>query len=197
VAVSKRKKFFIFRQGDMAAADSVAEKLQQQKIATNYERIYSVMSDEEIEDEFGAATYLATKEEKTVFKKLDALGRRSFLVEFWQKRDQTPETPQNEFRDNYIKLMNTANEQFSGFDKGWKSDMGRVLLLYGVPDEIERFPYSSDNKPYQIWKYFSIQGGVNFYFVDKRNFGKFELVNSTARGELYDPEWERWINPNY
>ncbi len=195
-SVSKRTKFFIFREGDLTMTDSAAQKLQTQRIINAYEKVYSALSAEEIEDEFGAASYIATKEEKNIFKKLDEAGKRSFLIEFWQKRDEKPETPQNEFRDNYIRLMNTANEQFGGFDKGWKSDMGRVLLLYGVPDEIERFPYSSENKPYHIWKYFSIQGGVNFYFVDKRNFGKFELVHSTARGELYDPEWERWINPN-
>jgi len=195
-SVSKKKKFFIFRQGDMAMADSTAEKLRARKLTAAYERVYNNMSKEEIDSEFGAASYVATKEEKKIFKKLDLPGKRSFLIEFWQRRDQTPGTPQNEYRENYLRLMRTANQQFSSFGDGWKTDQGRVLLLYGAPDEIERFPYSSENKPYLIWKYFSIQGGISFYFVDKRNFGKFELVHSTARGELYDPEWERWIIPH-
>ena len=94
-----------------------------------------------------------------------------------------------------MKLVNTANQQFREMKQGWRTDRGRVLLLYGVPDEIERFPYSAENKPYEIWKYFSIQGGVIFVFVDKRELGRYELVHSTARGELNDPEWERWIRP--
>ena len=195
-SVSRKKKFFIFRQGDMAMADSAAEKLRERKLAAAYERVYNEMSKEEVASEFGAASYIATKEEKKIFKKLDLPAKRSFLAEFWGKRDQTPGTPQNEYRENYLKLMRTADQQFSSFGNGWKTDRGRILLLYGAPDETERFPYSSDNKPYQIWKYFSIQGGISFYFVDKRNFGKFELVHSTARGELYDPEWQRWINPH-
>jgi GWxTD domain-containing protein len=195
-SVSSKKKFFIFRQGDLAMADSSAEKLQERKLTAAYERVYKNMSKEEIDSEFGAAFYVATKEEKKIFKKLDLPGKRSFLIEFWQRRDQTPGTPLNEYRENYLKLMRTANQQFSSFGDGWKTDQGRVLLLYGAPDEIERFPYSSENKPYLIWKYFSIQGGISFYFVDKRNFGKYELVHSNARGELYDPEWERWIIPH-
>ena len=195
-SVSRKKKFFIFRQGDMAMADSTAEKLKQKKLTAAYERVYKNMSKEEVESEFGAASYIATKEEKKIFKKLDLPAKRTFLIDFWQKRDQTPSTPQNEYRKNYLDLMKAANQQFSSFGNGWKTDRGRILLLYGVPDEIERFPYSSENKPYLVWKYFSIQGGISFYFVDKRNFGKFELVHSTARGELYDPEWERWINPH-
>ena len=194
--VSKKNKFYIFRQGDMAIADSTAEKLKMQKLAAAYKRIYSNMSEEAIDDEFGAASYIATKEEKNIFKKLDMPGKQAFLGEFWKKRDQTPATPRNEFRDNYLALARTANEKFSGFGKGWKTERGRILLTYGIPDEYERFPYSSENKPYVIWKYYSIQGGVMFVFVDKRNFGKYELVHSTARGELYDPEWQRWINPN-
>ncbi|MCI0515896.1 GWxTD domain-containing protein, partial [candidate division KSB1 bacterium] len=140
--------------------------------------------------------YIATKDEKNTFKKLDLDGRRKYIVEFWAKRDLDPSTKKNEYREEYLSRVRYANDQFTGFQKGWKSDRGRVLLIYGHPDEIERFPFSSDTKPYQIWKYFSIQGGVEFVFVDKRSFGNMELIHSTARGELNDPEWERWINAN-
>lgn len=193
--VSKRGKFFIFRQGDLAISDSVAEARAQKKIEAAYERMYQEMSEKEIDDEFASASYIATKEEKEIYKKLDLKGKQGFMVEFWKKRDNTPETAKNEYREHYLKLVNTANQQFREMKQGWRTDRGRVLLLYGVPDEIERFPYSAENKPYEIWKYFSIQGGVIFVFVDKRELGRFELVHSTARGELNDPEWQRWIRP--
>ncbi|MFZ5517283.1 MAG: GWxTD domain-containing protein [Candidatus Zhuqueibacterota bacterium] len=194
--VSRRKKFYIYREGDLAVPDSVSQKQVADRLKASMDRVYSTMSTDNMDEEFDAASYLATGDEKKIYKTLDAVGKQKFLMEFWASRDQTIGTPQNEFRDNYLALMRTANENFTGFKKGYKTDRGRILLVYGVPDEIERVPYSSENKAYMIWKYFSIQGGVDFVFVDKRGIGDLELVNSTARGELNDPNWERWINPN-
>ena len=93
--------------------------------------------------------------------------------------------------------MQHANQQYKGnFREGWRTDRGRVLLIYGRPDEIERFPFSNQNRSYEVWHFYQVQGGVDFIFVDKREMGDYELVHSTARGELYDPEWTRWIDPN-
>ncbi len=193
--VSKRGKFFIFRKGDLALSDSAVDARARKRLEAAYERVYQEMTEKEIDEEFNSAVYIATKEEKNIFPKLDLKGKQSFMVEFWRKRDKTPETAKNEFREYYLKLVNTANQKFREMKHGWKTDRGRVLLVYGVPDEIERFPYSAENKPYEIWKYFSIQGGVIFVFVDKRELGRYELVHSTARGELNDPDWQRWIRP--
>lgn len=193
---SRKKKFFIYREGDLAMSDSTAKALQQERLEAAYKRIYSNLSVEALDEEFSGASYIARSEEKKIYKTLDVAGKRNFLIDFWKKRDETVGTPENEFRDKYLALMRTADERFTEVDKGWKSDRGRILLMYGIPDEIERFPYTAENKPYVIWKYFSVQGGVIFIFVDKRDYGRYELVNSTARGELNDPEWERWIRPN-
>lgn len=195
-SVSRQKKFYIFREGDLAMSDSAAQKLAADKLKASLERIYANMNAATLNEEFESAQYISTSEEKNVFKKLDVQGKQAFLMEFWSKRDDTPETPQNEFRDNYLKLVNTANKEFSGFKKGYKSDRGRVLLIYGVPDEIDRVPMSMETKAHQVWKYYSVQGGVEFIFVDKQGFGDFELVYSTARGEINDPDWQRWVNPN-
>jgi GWxTD domain-containing protein len=195
-SATKKKKFFVYRQGDLALSDSAAQELAEQRLRASLERIYKSMSVEKLDEEFDAASYISTKEEKNIFKTLDVQGKQKFLIEFWQKRDTSPETPQNEFRDDYLKLVNTANKEFSGFKDGYKSDRGRVLLIYGVPDEIERFQLNMEHKEHQIWKYFSLQGGVVFIFVDRQGFGNLELAHSTARGELNDPDWERWIDPN-
>lgn len=193
---AQQKKFFIYREGDLALSDSAVQKLNEEKLQAMLERTYKNMSSQALDEEFESAAYIANNEEKRIYKKLDLPGKQAFLLEFWRKRDKTPETPQNEYRDEYLKLVNTANHEFSGFKKGWKSDRGRVLLVYGPPDEIERVPLSMETKAHHIWKYYSIQGGVIFVFVDKQGFGDFELVHSTARGELSDDDWERWIDPN-
>ncbi|MCR4439082.1 MAG: GWxTD domain-containing protein [bacterium] len=192
---SVMKKFFVYREGETFAA-------QQQKTPTgkgspglDAER-YNVMSEKELDHEFEVTRYINTAEDRATWKKLNLAGKRNFLRELWARMDQTPGTPENEFKQDYLARVAEANAVFRGFREGWKTDRGRILLQYGRPDEIERFPFSAENKAYHIWHYYSVQGGVMFIFVDKREMGDFELVHSTARGELFDADWQRWIDPN-
>ena len=87
-----------------------------------------------------------------------------------------------------------ANARFSStFKKGWKTDRGMIYIKNGEPDEIERHPYQMDKKAYEIWYYYSIEGGVQYIFVDIRGMGELQLVHSTARNEIHDDDWERWL----
>ncbi|MDZ7372328.1 MAG: GWxTD domain-containing protein [candidate division KSB1 bacterium] len=196
------KKFYVFRTGDYTEEQlaEARQRAEQQESGggspgTDAQR-YDVMPEKELDKEFDYARYIATEEEKKVWKGLNLEGKRRFLKEFWAKRDQTPGTPANEFKRDYLQLVEMANRNFGGFREGYKTDRGRVLLTYGKPDEIERYPFSMDRRAYEVWHYYSLQGGVLFVFVDKREMGTYELVHSTARGEIYDPEWERWLDPN-
>ncbi len=194
-----QRKFFVFRAGDFAEGGAAFQKREQIKgkgsPGEDADR-YDVMSEKELEKEFAYTRYISTRDERKTFKKLNLEGKRQFLKDFWAKRDQTPGTPINEFKRDYLSRVEYANRKFRGsFREGWRTDRGRILLLYGQPDEVERFPFSSENRSYEIWHYFSIQGGIDFIFVDKREMGDLELVHSTARGELYDPQWQRWISP--
>ena len=193
--VKESEKFFVYRQKDyLAQADSTQKTQADISPEIFPDTRYTIMTDKEIDAEFESTKYISTKDERNTFKKLDLTGKRQFLIEFWAKRDPNVNTKKNEFRDLYLSRVKYANEQFKGFRDGWKTDRGRILLIYGEPDEIDRSPFSSETKPYQIWKYYSLQGGVEFIFVDKRNFGDLELVHSTARGELSDYNWQRWIS---
>ena len=181
------RKFFVYREEDIAVsaspsygADAIVES-------------YRSMASAELDDEFDAARYIANDEEKKIFKSLNEDAKRDFLVRFWTRRDQSPETARNEFRENYLARVEYANNNFSGLRNGWKTDMGRVLLIYGFPSEIERMPSSGESRSHQVWKYYEIEGGVEFDFVDVKGWGNYELVNSTARHELQDPDWERWL----
>ncbi|MDZ7342977.1 MAG: GWxTD domain-containing protein, partial [candidate division KSB1 bacterium] len=189
--VFRRHKFFVYREKDRPRAGAFAA-------ATPYELLvptYRSYTEKELDQEFEAARYIATAEERKIYWSLQPESKREFMVRFWQQRDLSPETPRNEYRDNYLARVKFANEQFAGFRPGWKTDMGRVLLRYGQPDEVERYPSSTEARAFQIWRYFDIEGGVEFIFVDLKSGGEMELVHSTARNELQDPDWKRWLIP--
>ena len=193
------RKFFVYREGDYAEGGAALAKPEAAKgsgsAGMDFER-YGVISEKEIDQEFEWARYISSKEERNVFKKLNLEGKRTYIQEFWAKRDPSPGTPENEFKHDYLNRIQQANQSFRGtFRDGWRTDRGRILLVYGPPDEVMRYPFSNDNRAYEIWHYYAVQGGVEFYFVDKRDTGDMELVHSTARGELYDEDWEHWKNP--
>ena len=89
-----------------------------------------------------------------------------------------------------------ANKNFKAdYIEGWKTDRGRIYIVYGKSDDIERHPFESSTRAYEIWKYDNIQGGVIFVFVDLSNqSGDYTLVHSTARNELSDEDWQRRLN---
>jgi len=156
--------------------------------------VYESMDEEDLDAHFRQAAYIAAPEEKKMFAGLDISGKRNFLRRFWQQRDTSPETSANEYRAAYNKQVIEAGIKFrSGKIDGWETDRGRVYILYGPPDEIERFPSNIGVRAYQIWHYHKIEGGIIFIFVDKRSFGDMSLVHSTKRNEIYDEQWERWL----
>jgi GWxTD domain-containing protein len=198
--VETRQKFFVYREGDYAEGGAAFKK-QEQLSGTGSAGLdagrYDSMEEKDLDSEIEWCRYISTKDERNTYKKLNLDGKRTFIKEFWARRDQSPTTPINEFKRNYLNSVEYANQAYRGtFRAGWRTDRGRVMLVYGKADEIERFPFSSDNKAYEVWHFFSLQGGITFIFVDRRDMGDYELVHSTARGELYDPEWIRWINPS-
>jgi GWxTD domain-containing protein len=156
---------------------------------------FSSMEEDELDYAFNVAKYIATKLEISRWDKLSDLNaKRSFMAEFWKKRDKTPETPQNKFQTEYMQRVDYANEHFTAFArKGWKTDMGRVYIVYGPPSEIERHPSASDSKPYEIWHYDNIEGGVIFVFADLSGFNEYLLVNSTKQSEIHDDNWQSRI----
>ncbi|MCI0693564.1 GWxTD domain-containing protein [candidate division KSB1 bacterium] len=190
---SRRHKFFVYREKDQAEARDIAPlRGAPFELLAQY---YRGRTEKELDKEFETTRYISSSEERKIYGSLQRDGKSEFLSRFWQKRDLSPETPRNEFREDYLARAKSANESFSGFREGWKTDMGRVLLVYGRPDEIERFPSSNESRSYQIWHYFEIEGGADFVFIDLKSGGEMELVHSTARNELQDPTWQRWLNP--
>lgn len=85
--------------------------------------------------------YIITPEELTAFKQLSNDEERDqFIEQFWQRRDPTPDTPENEYREEHYRRIAEANEKFPAGIPGWKTDRGRIYIIWGPPDEIERHP---------------------------------------------------------
>jgi len=118
--------------------------------------------------------YIATDEEYKRLKEAEGEERREVWLEFWKERDPTPGTPANEMRTEYYRRIEYANTNFSVVSTGWRTDRGRVYVVYGPPDDIERHPMEIDGRPYQIWHYYSTNR--RFYFVDEDGYGDYKLV---------------------
>jgi GWxTD domain-containing protein len=157
--------------------------------------IFVDYNEEQLDKEFAQAEYLSTKEERKIFKNLDQEGKKYFLARFWKKFDSDPQTDLNEFRKQYLELVDYADKNYGAMRKdGWKTDRGRVLLTYGIPSEIQRYYMEIDKKPHEIWQYQQLEGGVIFVFADLTGFGEFDLIHSTYSRELHQPAWERLVS---
>lgn len=187
--ISGSKKFFVYNP-DVQVADSF-------EVGTTsvISSAFGALSDEELDDLFEKSKYLATKTEIDKYKKLNtADGKREFMVEFWKTRDNNSSSGQNEFFRKYLQRIELANQRYSSMGKtGWKTDRGRIYLLYDEPSEIERYPNQLETRPYEIWYYNELEGGVYFVFADLTGFSDYTLVHSTKRGELRDDNWSRRI----
>jgi len=86
-------------------------------------------------------TYIITAEERAAWKRLKTdEEREAFIESFWLRRDPTPDTIDNERRDEHYERIAYANEHFASGIPGWKTDRGRIYIMYGKPDEIESHP---------------------------------------------------------
>jgi len=152
---------------------------------------FGIMSEEELDDLFLKSKYIASKTEIEKYEKLsNEDGKREFMFEFWKNKDVNNETNENDFYKVYLQRVQTANERYSRMGReGWKTDRGRAYLIYGEPSEVERYPNQSEAKPYEIWHYNDLEGGVYFIFADLTGFLDYVLVTSTKRGEIRDDNW--------
>ncbi len=103
----------------------------------------------------GPVRYVISKQEVKAYKALETEAeRRNFIDWFWQRRDVVPATPQNEFRDRFELRVFEATRKFSETTKpGWKTDMGKIYILVGEPDEINRDVVAKTHRGIVTWVY--------------------------------------------
>ena len=194
IRASTRKKFFIYNPDKPAeaAVDSTAQRASAVKE-------YAGLSEKELDVKLQQTKYVAEKGDITDFKLLKtADAKRRYLADFWRNRDPSPGAPFNEFKDRYEGRVAVANKEFRTISRaGWKTDRGRVYILYGNPSDIERNPNNAGSYSYQVWHYESIEGGVLFVFADFQEYGEYRQLHSTKRGEPKNENWERVIKKDF
>jgi len=150
--------------------------------------------------------YIITDEERAAFKRLlTDEEREQFIENFWLRRDPTPDTLENEFKEEHYRRIAYANEHYASGIPGWKTDRGRIYIVYGPPDEIEdhssggfyeRPPEEGGGEtstyPFQQWRYRYIDGignNVVIEFVDPTMSGEFHMTMDPSEKDalLYVP----------
>jgi len=137
--------------------------------------------------------WIITDEERAAFKQLSNDEERdNFIEAFWQRRDPTPDTEENEFKEEHYQRIAYANEHFAAGVPGWKTDRGHIYIVYGKPDEIDSHPSGGSYErpmeegggqtstfPFEDWRYRYIEGigqEVIIEFVDPCMCGEFHMT---------------------
>ncbi len=137
--------------------------------------------DPDSRDFLSKARYLITAAERSEFLNLPAQERKGFVEEFWKKRDPTPDTEANEFKDDYFQRIEEANHLFTaggGGEPGWLQDRGRIYILLGPPDYRETYPRGVTfyGLPTEIWYY----GFFTITYIDDNWTGNYRLDPDSA-----------------
>jgi GWxTD domain-containing protein len=140
-------------------------------------------------------TYVITGEERQAFLRLSTdEERENFIEQFWLRRDPTPDTIENEFKEEHYRRIAYANEHYASGIPGWKADRGRIYITFGPPDEIESHPSGgmyqrpydegggfTSTYPFEIWRYRYLEGvgpgtDILIEFVDPTMTGEYRLT---------------------
>jgi GWxTD domain-containing protein len=134
--------------------------------------------------------YIITPKERDVFLRLGSDKERDIFIEaFWKQRDPTPGTPRNEFRDEHFRRIAEATRLYGrGTPRpGWRTDMGRIFILLGPPDDVERFEGQNIVYPAQIWTYrgeelAGLPPRFHIVFFKDKGMGEYKLYSPNLHG---------------
>lgn len=117
-------------------------------------------------------SYIITKQERKIFRELPESGRDDFIAEFWTRRDPDPDTAINEYRLEYEDRVAKSALLFTGEGRpGWRTDRGRIYILFGPPSERQTYPMDAAGYCREVWYY----GAFPVIFTDEHCSGYFIL----------------------
>jgi GWxTD domain-containing protein len=137
--------------------------------------------------------YIISPEERSAFVHLTTNEEREqFIEQFWQRRNPDPDSAENTFKEEHYRRIAYTNEHYASGIPGWKTDRGRIYIMWGPPDEIDSHPSggsydrpanegggSTSTYPFEDWRYRYLEGigeDVNIEFVDPTMTGEFHLT---------------------
>jgi GWxTD domain-containing protein len=151
-------------------------------------------------------TYIITDEERQAFKHLQTDEEREQFVEnFWKRRDPTPDTEENEYKEEIYRRIAYANDHYASGIPGWKTDRGMIYIKYGAPDEVDSHPSGGSYErpmeegggetstyPFEDWRYRYLDGigsNIEIEFVDPTMTGEYRMTMDPSEKDalLYVP----------
>jgi GWxTD domain-containing protein len=167
-------------------ANEKQRKKNERALKQELSRPYKKWLDEDV-------VWIITDEERAAFKQLSNDEERdNFIEAFWQRRDPTPDTEENEYKEEHYQRIAYANEHFAAGVPGWKTDRGRIYIVYGKADEVDSHPSGGSYErpmeegggetstyPFEDWRYRYIEGigqEVIIEFVDTCMCGEYHMT---------------------
>jgi GWxTD domain-containing protein len=174
--------FSAFAQDDDENKKAKKQKKSKEAISS----VYKKWMDEDVR-------WIITDEERNTFKALKTDDEREqFIEQFWLRRDPDPDTDVNEYREEYYQRIAYANEHFTSGIPGWKTDRGRIYIMFGPPDQKETHPSggtydrpvwegggTTSTYPFENWWYRYIEGvgsDIEIEFVDPTGSGEYRIA---------------------
>jgi GWxTD domain-containing protein len=159
---------------------------QEERLRKELETPYKKWLDEEVR-------WIITDEERKAFSRLETDDeRQNFIEQFWLRRDPSPDTEENEYREEHYRRIAWANDRFASGIPGWKTDRGMIYIKFGPPDEREEHPTGGTYNrpieegggqttvfPFEKWRYRYIEGvgqDVIIEFVDKSMTNEYRMT---------------------
>ena len=185
-AADKSSKAPVSRETVAKPQSEKQKKKNEEKLRKELETPYRKWLNEDV-------TYIITDEERTAFKRLQTdEEREQFIEQFWLRRDPTPDTIENEFKEEHYRRIAYANDHFASGIPGWKTDRGRIYIEFGPPDERDEHPTGGTYErppeegggetttfPFEDWRYRYIEGignDVIIEFVDPTMTGEYHMT---------------------
>ncbi|MGH9580201.1 MAG: GWxTD domain-containing protein, partial [Terriglobales bacterium] len=174
-------------------------KDQEKRLRQELGKTYKKWLDEDVR-------WIITEEELTAFKQFSNDEERDqFIEQFWLRRDPTPDTLENEYREEHYRRIAYANERFAAGKQGWRTDRGRIYVVFGPPDQIDAHPSggnyqrpidegggSTNTFPFETWRYRYLEGvgqEIEIEFVDTCMCGDYHMTMDRSEKDalLYVP----------
>lgn len=162
------------------------QKQQQKALKQEVSKVYKKWMEEDVR-------WIISDEERGAFKQLsNDEEREQFIEQFWLRRDPTPDTAENEYKEEHYRRIAYANEHFAAGVQGWRTDRGRIYIMYGKADEIDSHPSggayyrppeegggSTSTYPFETWRYRYLEGvgqEIIIEFVDPCMCGEYHMT---------------------